>query len=234
MTETPESEFPAVISPPSLHVIEHCASKNSVRAFINPGVERMCSTMPGERDQAGTSRPLIVREICLHTEQAQRVYKRCFRQLNHHAFSISVITRSHGHEQQARDAEREVRSLFGELRAELETEIARLQKLFDELELLDEGNCSRPGQYRVEISSRMAFDYLQVLCLMDRYLGLFEILVILGEIDYQQRQSVTHSWQQKLTRLARRVRAVADELRHFHRQNSVTGKDGQQTTGDRK
>ncbi len=178
-------------------------------------------TTEKQYESSRSSRPVVVREFTLKSEQAQRVFRRNFQYVDHHAFSISIISRAHGNQLQAEQAEQALKQEFEHIRALLQQDMEKIRLFRQQLGISENGLMSNPHKVRAEISANLSMEYLQLLRMMDEFLCLFEPLVILGEIDYDRRQSITYEWQRKMTRLARVIRHHSDNLRRIHQsQNS--------------
>ena len=175
-----------------------------------------------DNDTQRSSRPSIVRKVCLHSEQAQRVFKRYFSQLDHAMFSISVISRAHGHDHYAKQIEHQIKNELKETEQTLAKKYAQVKVLRERLSIAEVEEMTRPITVRANISSYLALEFLQLIQNMDEFLCKFEPLVILGEIEYSERQSVTYEWQQHLIGLVKRVRSYSDELRQYHKTRAAS------------
>ena len=177
-------------------------------------------------ESSRSSRPVVVREFTLKSEQAQRVFRRNFQYVDHHAFSISIISRAHGNHLQADKAEQALKQEFERIGTLLQQDMEKIKLFRNELGISEGGLMSNPQKVKAEISANLSMEYLQLLRVMDEFLCLFEPLVILGEIDYDQRQSITYEWQRKMTRLARVIRHHSDHLRKIHQSQKTGGAVG--------
>ena len=168
-------------------------------------------------EESKSSRPVIEREFILYSEQAQRVYRRNFQQVDNNAFSISVISRAHGNYSQAALAEKNIKSQLAQNGEKLDLESSRIKVLRDKIGLDDQGFMSNPLSVKARLSANLSMEFLQLLTKMDDFLCLFEPLVILGEIDYDQRQAITFDWQKRMTKLCAVIRTYAEDLRSLHK-----------------
>lgn len=171
---------------------------------------------------AKTSRPAIYRKLMLNSEQAQKVFRRYFQQVDHHSFSISVISRAHGHFVQAEAVEIGVRECIKKMQSQVLQSMQTVEQLSQDLGIDNQGLVTRPQSYVACISNSMSLEYLGLLIQVDHYLCRYETLVILGQYSYSDRQHETYEWQRQLIRLAKRIRTESHGLRHYHRARSTT------------
>ncbi len=174
-------------------------------------------TVDKQYEESKSSRPVIEREVILYSEQAQRVYRRNFQQVDNNAFSISVISRAHGNYSQAALAEKDIKNQLAQNCEKLDLELDRIKVLRERIGLVDEGVMSNPLSVKARLSANLSMEFLQLLTKMDDFLCLFEPLVILGEIDYDQRQAITFDWQKRMNKLCTVIRTYAEDLRSLYK-----------------
>ncbi|VAW73115.1 hypothetical protein MNBD_GAMMA12-520 [hydrothermal vent metagenome] len=178
-----------------------------------------------KNDQMRSSRPAIIKTVLLQSEQAQNVYRKSFRQLDRHTFSISIISRARMHQDKAEKAEWAISEIFAEVNDDLELHIDRLTHLYQKLAIKEQSVMSNPLSVKAKITTRLSLEFLGLVEKLDHFLCMFEPLVILGQISYEQRQTVTFQWQDRLNKLSTNVRIKSQEIREWH----TAQKDSQQT-----
>jgi len=176
------------------------------------------SEVEKNNDQTRSSRPAILKQLLLQSEQAQNVFRKSFREVDRHSFSISIISRARRHQQKAIQAEHEISALFAKLDSDLDIHIERLEHVYEKASIDAQGVMSNPYSTRTKVSTRLSMDYLMLIEKLDRFLCLFEPLVILGQISYDQRQTVTFQWQDRMHKVATKVRIMSQDIRAWHKQ----------------
>ena len=169
-----------------------------------------------KNDQMRSSRPAIIKTLLLQSEQAQNVYRKSFRQLDRHAFSISIISRARMHQDKAEKAEQKISGMFAKVNDDLDLHIERLKHLYQKSSIDEQTAMSNPLNIKAKITTRLSMEFLALIEKLDNFLCMFEPLVILGQISYEQRQTVTFQWQDRLNKLATNVRIRSQEIREWH------------------
>ena len=180
-----------------------------------------------KNDHMRSSRPAIIKSLLLQSEQAQNVYRKSFRQLDRHAFSISIISRARMHQERAEAAEKNISKLFHEVDEDLDLHIERLKHLYQKVAAEEQTLMSNPLSVKAKITTRLSMEYLALIEKLDQFLCMFEPLVILGHISYEQRQTVTFQWQERMNKLATRVRIKSQEIRAWHNEQNQEIADGE-------
>ncbi len=178
-----------------------------------------------KNDQMRSSRPAIIKTLLLQSEQAQNVYRKNFRQLDRHAFSISIISRARMHQEKAEKAEYKISEMFAKVNDDLGLHIDRLKHLYQKSSIEEQCTMSNPLSVKAKITTRLSMEFLALIEKLDCFLCLFEPLVILGQISYEQRQSVTFQWQDRLNKLATSVRIRSQEIREWHTRQKESQKN---------
>jgi len=140
-----------------------------------------------------------------------------FSQLDRHAFSISIISRARMHQEKALAAEQEISESFSKINNDLDLHIERLKHVYKKSAIDEHSAMSNPLEIKAKITTRLSMEYLALIEKLDFFLCMFEPLVILGQISYEQRQTVTFQWQDRMNKLATRVRLMAQEIRSWHK-----------------
>jgi hypothetical protein len=121
------------------------------------------------------SRPYFTQKVRLHSLHAQQVFDRGFELCANAIFSLSVVLRVIGTDEQAREVETIVDDRLDKMFEDMRSEVARLEKLADANGIEFAGvTYSNPKELEARITSPRAVRYIGLIREFDGLVGKFD------------------------------------------------------------
>lgn len=160
------------------------------------------------------SMPVMSIKLELHTDHAQRVYRRAFDRLKGDLYVCTVRTVSNRMDTAAQAIETLITTEFSSVRKDLDSELERVEVMFDALKVSEMAQFERAEVFDAQYSTPRAKEYLDLLRKMDQLLMRYDTLWLLGEISTKQRVDRSHNWQRRLIKVANRLRELGNRTRN--------------------
>lgn len=156
------------------------------------------------------SHPYFTQKVKLHSLHAQQVFDRGFELCASSIFSLSVVLRIIGTDQQAREVEGIVDERLNKAFEDIRGEVARLEKLAEANGIEFQGiEYSRPKDVEAKITSPRAVRYLGLIREFDGMVAKFDTLWLSGVIPDGNYSRSIYEWKRRLLRLAGGIRSIA-------------------------
>lgn len=156
------------------------------------------------------SHPYFVQKVKLHSLHAQQVFERGFELCASAIFSLSVVLRIIGTDQQAREVEGIVDERLNKAFEDIRGEVARLEKLAEANGIEFNGiEYSRPKEMEAKITSPRAVRYLGLIREFDGLVAKLDTLWLSGVIPDGNYSRSIYEWKRRLLRLAGGIRSIA-------------------------
>lgn len=156
------------------------------------------------------SHPYFVHRVKLRSLHAQQVFDRGFEIYANAIFSLSVVLRIIGTDQQARDVEGVVDERMNKAFEDLRNEVARLEKLAEANGIEFAGiEYSRPKEVEAKITSPRAVRYLGLIREFDGMVARLDALWLSGVIPDSNYSRSLYEWKRRLLRLAGGIRSIS-------------------------
>ncbi len=180
--------------------------------------------MPAARDNA-KSHPFFIHKVKLHSFHAQQVFDRSFEVCASAIFTLTIVLRIVGTDEQAREVEaivdERLRKMFEDMRAET----VRLDKVAEgdgtEFSGID---YSRPKEIDARINSPRAVRFVGLIREFDGLVSKFDTLWLSGVIPDSDYSRNLYDWKRRLIRLARGIRSISGRaMSAARRKESLAG-----------
>jgi hypothetical protein len=179
------------------------------------------------------SHPFFTQKAKLHSFHAQQVFDRGFEICTGAIFSLSVVLRIIGSDQQASEVEGVVDERINKAFEDIRNEIARLDKLAEANGVEFSGiEYSRPKEVEAKITSPRAVRYLGLIREYDGLVAKLDTLWISGVIPDGNYSRSIYEWKRRLLRLAGNIRSIAGRAMIAARRKEGQGADKAQADTD--
>lgn len=179
--------------------------------------------MPSAPRDNAKSHPYFTQKVKLHSFHAQQTFDRGFDLCAGAVFSLSIVLRIVGTDEQAREVEAIVDERLNTMFEDLRGEVARMDKLAEANGIEFSGiDYSRPKEVEARITSPRAVRYVGLIREFDGLVAKLDTLWLSGVIpdsDYARR---IYDWKRRLLRVAGGIRSLAGRA-----MNAARRKDGQ-------
>jgi hypothetical protein len=162
-----------------------------------------------KKETEAVSRPSVKRKVTLNSRHAQQTFKRAFETASRAFYSLDVILRIIGTEENAREVETVVEKLLTEVATELTNEAGRMDRLLEDNGIVGEVNYNNPVVVEVEITTPNAHRFLGMIQEMDRLIARIELLWLSQALNNAQHSNGAYMWQRRLIRTAGKLRDIA-------------------------
>lgn len=157
------------------------------------------------------SRPYFTQKVRLHSIHAQQVFERGFELCANGIFSLSIVLRVIGTDQQAHEVEAIVDERLNKMAEDMRSEVARLEKLAEANGIEFAGVAySNPKELEAKITSPRAVRYIGLIRELDGLIAKFDTLWLSGSIPDGSYAMGIYDWKRRLLRLAGGIRSLAD------------------------
>lgn len=162
--------------------------------------------------QQRPSRPYFIQRVSLNSLHAQQVYERGFDVAANAIFSLSIILRVIGTNEQALEFEKGVDDRIKKHMDDLASESARLHKLADANGIEFQGiSYSNPRVMDAQITSPRAAHYAGLIREFDALAARFDTLWLSGVIPDSDYSRSIYEWKRRLLKVANSIRATANQ-----------------------
>lgn len=156
------------------------------------------------------SHPYFTQKLNLHSLHAQQVFDRGFEIYSNAVFSLSVVLRIVGSDEQASEVEKIVDERLSNAVADIQTESTRLDKLAESNGVSFEGvSYSNPKQVEAKISSPRSARYVGLITEFDVMIAKLDVLWLSGQINDSHYSRAIYEWKRRLLRLAGGIRTLS-------------------------
>lgn len=169
------------------------------------------------------SRPFVVHKLPLNSFHAQQIYRRGFETASNALYSLSVVLRFIGSDEQARQVEAFVDEHLTNTIKDLQAESARLAKLMENDGIDAQVGYSGPQVFDVKISSPRILRFLNLVKEYDQMVAKLDALMLAEAIDENQYSVGIYEWKRRLLRLANRFRTQASRAVIAARRGEASG-----------
>ncbi|MCA2486804.1 MULTISPECIES: hypothetical protein, partial [Vibrio] len=129
-----------------------------------------------ERNNADLSRPVFKRVLKVNSLQAQRVVERSFQRVSDSLFSIDVILRIIGEQDEIDQVESIIQEHIEKVSVDLDTATNQLQKLMEDNGIEGAPEYTSPNQYDIEINSPQVAQFAHLVRKLDNLMLLVDTL----------------------------------------------------------
>lgn len=164
---------------------------------------------PQQSAQQGVSRAFVTRKDRLGSHIAQKVYGRSYNITAESLYSLGIMLRIVGTEEQAKEAEKVVDEMLTQVAQEIETEKARLEKLLDDNGITGTVQFTSPQDVEVQISSPRGGRYFGIIRALDDLIGKLTALWISGVIADAQYSQGSFQWQRRVLKAGARIQNIS-------------------------
>ncbi|WP_205617442.1 AcaB family transcriptional regulator [Pelomicrobium methylotrophicum] len=189
----------------------------------------MANTMPNVRSEAqdrSKSHPYFTQKVKLHSFHAQQVFDRGFELCANAIFSLSVVLRIIGTDEQAREVEGIVDERLNKMFEDIRSEAARLEKLAEANGIEFNGiEYSHPKELEAKITSPRAVRYLGIVREFDGLVAKLDTLWLSGVIPDGNYSRSIYEWKRRLLRLAGGIRSISGRAMIAARRKEAQGDD---------
>ena len=162
---------------------------------------------PGNRK----SLPYFIQRVRLQSFHAQQVFERGFETCANAIFSLSVVLRIIGTEEQAREVEGIIDERLNKAFEDIRAEIARLEKIAENNGIEFAGiEYSSPKDIEAKITSPRAVRYVGLVREFDTLVSKLDTLWLSGVIPDSNYSASIYEWKRRLLRLAGAIRNIAN------------------------
>lgn len=167
---------------------------------------------PKSRNQdRSKSHPFFTQHVKLNSFHAQQVFDRGFDVCANSIFSLSVVLRIIGTDEQAREVEGVVDERLNKAFEDMRNETARLEKLAEANGIEFNGiEYSKPKEIEAKINSPRAVRYLGIIREFDGMVAKLDTLWLSGVIPDSNYSKSIYEWKRRLLRLAGSIRLIAN------------------------
>lgn len=172
------------------------------------------------------SHPYFTQKVKLHSFHAQQVFDRGFELCANAIFSLSVVLRIIGTDEQAREVEGVVDERLNKLFEDIRSEAARLEKLAEANGIEFKGiDYSHPKEVEAKITSPRAVRYVGLIREFDGLVAKLDTLWLSGVIPDGNYSRSIYEWKRRLLRLAGTIRSIASRAVIAARKKEARGAD---------
>lgn len=183
----------------------------------------------GSRDKSrgqdkSKSHPYFTQKVRLHSFHAQQVFDRGFELCANAIFSLSVVLRIIGTDEQAREVEGIVDERLNKMFEDMRSEVARLEKMAEANGIEFKGiDYSHPKEVDAKITSPRAVRYIGLIREFDGLVAKLDTLWLSGVIPDGNYSRSIYEWKRRLLRLAGTIRSIAGRAMIAARRKETQG-----------
>jgi len=165
--------------------------------------------MPNNTPKRRTiSQPYITREITLHSDHAQRAFRRVYKSVSDSFYLMGIVFRIIGSKEEVEGVESLVTELLNDTKNDLQNEMARLNKLCDDNGIDVNLNFTETATMSARITSPRGAEFLAMIEEADRVIIAMSTLWLSAIFDDRQYSAMSYMWQRRLVKLAGRIRNI--------------------------
>lgn len=171
------------------------------------------------------SHPYFTQKVRLHSFHAQQVFDRGFELCATAIFSLSVVLRIIGTDDQARDIEGIVDERLNKMFEDIRGEVVRLEKLAESNGIEFAGiDYSHPKEIEAKITSPRAVRYIGLIREFDALVAKLDTLWLSGVIPDGSYSRGIYDWKRRILRLAGTIRSISGRAMTAARRKDSPGK----------
>lgn len=159
------------------------------------------------------SRPVFTQVLKLNSLQAQRVMERSFGRVSNSLFSIDVILRIIGEQDEIDQVETVILEHLSRLSEDLDKATAQFNKLIEDNGIDMMPGYTHPHEYTIEINSPQVAQFAHQIRKLDNLMGIVDTLWLNTILTSKQRTDATYQWQQRLIKQAGRIIGIEKRAR---------------------
>ncbi|MEK9497175.1 hypothetical protein V2H77_12055 [Photorhabdus sp. P32] len=159
------------------------------------------------------SRPVFKQVLKVNSLQAQRVMERSFERVSNSLFSIEVILRIIGEQNEIDQVESIILEHISKVSEDLDKATIQLQKLMEDNGIDMMPGYTNPSEYAIEINSPQVAQFAHQIRKLDNLMGIVDTLWLNTVLTSKQRTDATYQWQQRLIKLAGRIIGIEKRAR---------------------
>ena len=159
------------------------------------------------------SRPVFKQVLKVNSLQAQRVMERSFERVSNSLFSIDVILRIIGEQDEIDQVETVILEHIAKVSEDLDKATAQLNKLMEDNGIDMMPGYTNPTEYTIEINSPQVAQFAHLIRKLDTLMGIVDTLWLNTVLTSKQRTDATYQWQQRLIKLAGRIIGIEKRAR---------------------
>lgn len=179
---------------------------------------------PAVSKDKSKSHPYFTQKVKLHSFHAQQVFDRGFELCANAIFSLSVVLRIIGTDEQAREVEGVVDEHLNKMFEDMRGEVARLEKMAEANGIEFDGiDYSHPKEVEAKITSPRAVRYVGLIREFDGLVAKLDTLWLSGVIPDGSYSRSIYEWKRRLLRLARTIRSIAARAMSAARRKEAQG-----------
>lgn len=166
--------------------------------------------MPGASRDNAKSHPYFTQKVKLHSFHAQQAFDRGFELCANAIFSLSVVLRIIGTDEQAHEVEGLVDERLNKMFEDMRNEASRLDKMAEANGIEFKGiDYSHPKEVEAKITSPRAVRYVGLIREFDGLIAKLDTLWLSGVIADSAYSRSIYEWKRRLLRLAGGIRSIA-------------------------
>jgi hypothetical protein len=151
--------------------------------------------------------------ITLHTDFAQRVYRRTWDRLKGDLYVLTVRTRMAEQAQASAAIESIISEAFNKARTDLAADLERTEVLRDHAQVSEFPEYEDRLETTATFSTPRAREFLALIQQMDQLLMLYDALWLAGFAQTDERVHRSYNWQRRLIKITNRLRELANRTR---------------------
>lgn len=151
------------------------------------------------------SRPVFLQVIGLNSLQSQRIMERSFSRVSNSLFSLDVILRIIGEQDEVDEVESMIVNEIAKVAQDLDEAMSVMGKLMEDNGIDAVPAYSAPMKYEIEITSPQVAQFARLLQALDELMGRVDTLWLNSVFNSKQRSDANYQWQQRLFRLSGRI-----------------------------
>ena len=168
---------------------------------------KLSSNIPTVR--LSNSRPFITQKAVLNSLHAQQIFERCYDMCANCLFSLTVLLRCIGTEDQAQAVEKMVDDLLNSTLTEIRQEIERMHELSEASGCETGIGYTNARTVEIQITSPRSIRFLAIIREFDQLIAAMDMLWLACLIDDTQYAVEAYQWKKKILRLAGQIRTLA-------------------------
>ncbi|MCE0759516.1 hypothetical protein LWH94_09900 [Marinobacter sp. G11] len=159
------------------------------------------------------SRPVFRQKLVVNSLQAQRVMERSFDRVSSALFSLDVILRIIGDQEEIDQVEEIIQNHISATSEEMDNAMNQLRKIMADNGIDAVPGYSAPAEYTIEITSPQVAQIARLIRSLDELMSLVDTLWLNSILSSQQRSDATFQWQQRLIKLAGKIIGIEKRAR---------------------
>jgi len=180
--------------------------------------------MSGQVRENPKSHPYFTQTVKLHSYHAQQTFERGFELCANAIFSLSVVLRIIGGDEQAHEVEGLVDERLNKMHEDMRNEGIRLDNMAEANGIEFRGiDYSHPKQVEARITSPRAVRYVGLIREFDGLLAKLDTLWLSGVITDSVYSRSIYDWKRRLLRLAGGIRSLSTRAMSAARRKDVQG-----------